>query len=269
MKHEPASLGDLSLGQQLRHRLAFWWSRMRGQDYPLTVTLFGQPVTLVISTSREFRRAAAVSYEGMFLQRVLAHLQRGDTFFDVGANIGLVSVIVGRQPVLVDGGTLHAFEPEPRNLAHLERNLAANGLLTMAWAHGVALAREEGTAALHVRGEAGEGRHSLVAAQGATGTIEVTVATMDGFCARAGVEPDVVKIDVEGAEGEVLAGMNRLLERGRPRELFMEIHNKGGEDRMPSGVSIDAWLGGFGYTCVWEERRGHGRHRHYRKTAAA
>jgi FkbM family methyltransferase len=260
---DSAAIGDLSLGQRLRHRLAFWAHRLRGRDYPMTVRLFGQPVTLIVTAGRELHRAAAVSYEGDFLGRLLAHIQPGDTFFDVGANIGLVSVLVAAQP---HGrtATIHAFEPEPRNHAQLERNLAANRLAPRAHAHAVALAREEGTAALFVRGSAGEGRHSLVAKKGATGSIAVPLTTMTAFCARHDTRPDVLKIDVEGAEGDVLAGMAGLLETHHPREIFMEIHNKGGEDRMPDGTLIDDWLATRGYTRVWERARGTGRHRHYR-----
>jgi hypothetical protein len=91
---------------------------------------------------------------------------------------------------------------------------------------------------------------------------------MAAFCAQKKVVPSVVKIDVEGAEGDVLQGMDGLFAQRRPRELFMEIHNKGGEDRMPGGELIDDWLAARGYSRVWEERRGHGRHRHYRDQSA-
>ncbi len=259
--------GDPPLAERLRHRLAFWSHRLLRQDYRLTLRPFGEPVTFVISTRREFNRATAVSYEGAFLQRILAHLRSGDTFFDVGANIGLVSLVVARHPSF-SGGAVHAFEPEPRNFAHLQRNLAANQLGPRASAHPIALSHEEGTANLFVRGETGDGRHSLVAAQGSTGSISVEVKTMTTFCVGKNVFPSVIKIDVEGAEGDVLQGMDGLLGRHRPRELFMEIHNKGGEDRMPGGESIDDWLTARGFSRVWEERRGRGRHRHYRDTSA-
>lgn len=256
------SAQDLTAGQRWSHRFAFWRHRLMGKDYEMTVPMFGQPVTLVVTTARELKRAAEVSYEGFFLERILGSLREGDVFFDVGANIGLVSLIVAHQPQF-KGGVVHGFEPEPRNLEHMRRNITANGLSTRVHAHDVALSKEEGTAELFVRGQAGEGRHSLVSERGSTGAIPVTLTTMDAFCRAQDVLPTVVKIDVEGAEGEVLAGMAALLERHRPREMFMEIHNKGGEDKMPDGSLIDDWLGERGYERVWEKRRGHGRHRHY------
>lgn len=258
---------DLSVLERWQHRIAFWRHRLAGRDYAMTVPMFGQPVTLIVTTSRELKRAAEVSYEGFFLERIMASLRAGDVFFDVGANIGLVSLIVANQPQFREG-QVHGFEPEPRNLEHMKRNIQANGLEARVHAHGVALSNEEGSAELFVRGQAGEGRHSLVAARGSTGAIEVALTTMDRFCHSHEVAPTVVKIDVEGAEGEVLEGMSALLERHRPRELFMEIHNKGGEDKMPDGSLIDDWLAGRGYERTWEKRRGHGRHRQYRDREA-
>ncbi len=261
----PASMSDdFSLSRKLRHNLGWAWSRLCGRDYPLEATLFGRRIRFVVTSRRELRRVAEVSYEGDFLQRILAHLQPGDVFFDVGANIGLVSVIVGSQPALASG-RIFAFEPEPRNLRQLRRNFEANGFGPRAIGEDVALGGQDGTASLHVRGPVGDGRHSLVAAKGATGVVEVTVMTMTTFCATRAVSPDVVKIDVEGAEGEVLAGMDELLAGGRPRELFMEIHNKGGRDRMPDGETIDDFLQARGYRRQWEENRGSGQHRHYRR----
>ena len=267
MADSPSPGKDLTTLERWQHRFAFWRHRLTGQDYPMTVPMFGQPVTLIVTTSRELKRAAEVSYEGFFLERILASLKAGDVFFDVRANIGLVSLIVARQPQF-RGGLVHGFEPEPRNLEHMRRNIAANDLETTVQAHGVALSKAEGTAELFVRGSAGEGRHSLVSERGSTGAIKVPLTTMASFCKTHDVAPTVVKIDVEGAEGEVLAGMKDLLEHHRPRELFMEIHNKGGEDKMPDGGLIEDWLVEREYEQIWEKRRGHGQHRQYRDCRA-
>lgn len=256
--------GDFTFGQRCQHLLGWAWHRITGRDYRLDVTLFDRPACFAVTSRRELKRVSDVSYEGSFLGRILSHLQDGDVFFDVGGNIGIVSIIVGQRPELAKG-SVHAFEPEPQNLAHLRRNLEINGFGERAEAHGVALGAEAGQADLHVRGTVGDGRHSLVAAKKSTGSISVEVCPMSDFCERIGVKPDVVKIDVEGAEGVVLAGMGPLLEAGQPREVFMEIHNKGGEDRMPDGQIIDDHLAQFGYELVWRERRGHGEHRHFRR----
>jgi hypothetical protein len=76
--------------------------------------------------------------------------------------------------------------------------------------------------------------------------------------------PDLIKIDVEGAEGHVLAGMEDLIKtHKKPRSIFLEIHNKGDEDRMPDGGSIDNWLSDLGYELKWEQKRRSGSNRQY------
>lgn len=255
---------DFDFGSHALHLLRWMGCRITGRDYAVTTEIFGQPAKFVITSRRELKRVADVSYEGGFLRRIIGSLQDGDVFFDVGANIGLVSVLIGRRPEMANG-RIYAFEPEPRNLAQLKRNLQANDFGERGVADGVALASKEGRAELHVRGPVGDGRHSLVVAKKSTDSVDVELITMTKFCADRGVKPDVVKIDVEGAEGEVIAGMGGLLAEGHPRELFMEIHSKGGEDRMPDDSLIDDFLARHGYSCGWREDRGSGQHRHYRK----
>ena len=255
---------DFGLGTKLWHLVNWATHRLRGKDYELGAVIFGRQIRFVITSRRELKRVSEVSFEGKFLGRILEHLKPGDVFFDVGANIGLVSVIVGSRSEM-EQGRIVSFEPEPRNLAQLRRNLSVNGFGERAEGEGLALAGRTGTAGLHVRGPVGDGRHSLVVGRGATGVVEVSLTTMDDYCRQRGLRPDVVKIDVEGAEGEVLSGMGDLLAAGHPRELFMEIHNKGGADCMPDGALIDDFLSAHAYARVWEERRGSGRHRHYRR----
>jgi FkbM family methyltransferase len=51
----------------------------------------------------------------------------------------------------------------------------------------------------------------------------VPTVALDDFCARRAIEPDVIKIDVEGAESEVLRGAREILAR-RHAALFLELH---------------------------------------------
>ncbi|CAN0493155.1 unnamed protein product, partial [Hapterophycus canaliculatus] len=116
-------------------------------------------------------------------------------------------------------------------------------------------------------GTAGEGRHSIATDKGATDSILVKLSTMSQFAEENGRFPTVVKIDVEGAEGQVLAGMEKLMDNHPPREIFMEIHPKGDGDAMPAGEPIHDWLEARGYTMAWSNKRRSGEHRHYRHSA--
>jgi FkbM family methyltransferase len=222
----------------------------------------GLAFRLVVTTRREVRRARELDHETELLERLREIIRPGDTLYDVGANIGLISLLTALHP---SGASvrIHSFEPEPRNFAHLQRNLELNGLGDRVRAHAVALGAEKGEAVLHVRGAEGEGRHSIATDKGSSGSIRVPLTTADEFARSVGEPPDIVKIDVEGAEGQVLRGMGNLLESGRPRELLLEIHAKGGGDRMPDGEAIHHWLGSRGYVLAWQNRRRSGEHRHY------
>lgn len=246
-------------------RLQYLINRFLRGRREVAVSPMGIPVRLAISAGREIKRAGDIHKESDLVRRLTDYLEPGDVVFDIGANIGVISLLVANHPA---GGDviLHCFEPEPRNFAQLRRNAALNGLEDRLFPRRLALGAKLAKAALFVRGTAGEGRHSLVAAGGAQRRIDVEVTTTHLYCHRKQVYPNLVKIDVEGAEGEVLAGMSPLLRNHPPRDIMMEIHDKGGRDKMPDGTTIDAFLTAHGFTCVWVHHRGTSRHVHYRRS---
>ncbi len=238
-------------------------NKLLGKDTVLDFEPLGIPLRLSIEARREIQRVRAISEEAALIERMFDCLHDGDTIYDIGANIGVIALLLARHP---KGGRsrVHCFEPEPRNFEQLLKNISHNDLSQRVSAHRLALSDRSGELDLFVRGGPGEGRHSTVASDGSTGSIQVSADTASSFASSSGELPDVVKIDVEGAEGRVLAGMSELMARGRPREIFMELHPKGERDRMPDGRTIEAWLGERGYHQVWRFQRGRSVHCHYR-----
>ncbi len=237
--------------------------RIMGRETILDLRLLGVPVRLVVKARREVRRAHSISKEAGLVERMIEFLTDGDIVYDVGANIGVIGILLAS----CDKGRrsrVHCFEPEPSNFEQLGRNIVENELAGRVSAHRLALTDTPGELELFVRGGPGEGRHSTVESEGSTGSVRVAADTGDAFAASTGEAPDLIKIDVEGAEGRVLAGMSELIAAHRPREIFMEIHRKGEGDRMPDGTGIGPWLAGCGYGLTWELDRGGSRHCHYR-----
>jgi FkbM family methyltransferase len=112
-------------------------------------------------------------------------------------------------------GRVVAFEPHPANVRALRRNVEANRLENVLVVP-KAVSSRDGAAQL-------EGRNRATAALGEDG-IDVETLTLDGFCdAHPELEPDLVKIDVEGHELDVLAGAEVVLRRARPA-LVVELH---------------------------------------------
>jgi FkbM family methyltransferase len=152
---------------------------------------------------------------------VLAELRDDDVVYEIGAHIGVWTVFLARR---LARGEVHAFEPDDENRSQLQVNLALNAVRNVS-VHGVAIGDRSGKAEFAVYAEDRDARHSLVPTEGHTRTIEVATLRLDDVPARLGIpEPTVLKIDVEGAEGLVLAGGASLLERPALRLVYAELH---------------------------------------------
>ncbi len=243
--------------------IRFYLNKLTGKPSVFDFSLLGETVRLGIAAPREIRRAKEIGTETELVELMRRTLSAGDTIFDIGANIGLISLLMAKHDNGLDS-TVHCFEPEPRNFRQLTQNIEHNQLLGRLHAHQLALGAENGSVDLHIRGTEGEGRHSIATDKGATDAITVTLQTMASFAEEHKVSPDVIKIDVEGAEGQVLAGMEPLIETGAPTHIFLEIHPKGEGEFMPDGTTtIESWLTDRGYRLAWKNKRGSGEHCHF------
>jgi FkbM family methyltransferase len=154
------------------------------------------------------------------LHRLLGAMVRaGGTVVDAGANVGYNTVYAAR--AVGRSGRVVAIEPAADNVRILNENLAANALGNVV-VHQVALGRTHEIRDFFLRGETSAVnslfRPSVYAA--VTAVERVAVAPLDDLVDG---DADVVKIDVEGAELEVLGGMTRLL-RHPAIQLIVEWH---------------------------------------------
>ncbi|HEU0054310.1 MAG TPA: FkbM family methyltransferase, partial [Longimicrobium sp.] len=144
----------------------------------------------------------------------------GAVALDVGANVGAYALLMGEW--VRPGGRVFAFEPAPDAFAGLSRHVALNGLGEVVTPVRAAVAATSGRAALLADGIAGTNRLS---SSGEGGGAMVETVSLDEFCAREGIAPALIKVDVEGAELEVLRGARETLRRvGSGLELFVEMH---------------------------------------------
>ena len=155
-------------------------------------------------------------------------LKPGDVVFDVGANIGFFTILCSR--LVGDGGRVYAFEPMPENADTLRHNIALNGLSNVTVVE-KALSSSTGHAelfvsrwsAFHSLNVEGASKREHLGPQ-AGEPIAVETVTLDEFLAAGDVPaPDLVKVDVEGAELAVLQGMRHTLESVKPL-LICELH---------------------------------------------
>ena len=138
-----------------------------------------------------------------------ATLSPGDFFVDVGANIGLHTVVAARRVGVT--GRVAAIEAMPRTVRHLRASLRLSGVDDRVLVHECAAgAQDEGGHVFHVASVAGHS--SLYPLDEETvQEVRVDIRALDGLVPTGAVK--LVKVDVEGAELDVIAGMSRLIER--------------------------------------------------------
>ncbi|MGC4081753.1 MAG: FkbM family methyltransferase [Vicinamibacterales bacterium] len=122
-------------------------------------------------------------------------------------------------------GRVIAFEPSPTNAAQFRQNMDVNGdLSAVVTLNELAVADTPGVARF-TRGKNSYVGHLADTASGETFDVQVT--TLDRFASASNLWPDFVKVDAEGAEPRIFAGMQDVLRRKRPT-LLTELHDEAG-----------------------------------------
>jgi FkbM family methyltransferase len=168
------------------------------------------------------------------------------SILDLGANVGLFGVFaVSRWP----GARLVAFEPDPDNLAVLERTVAVNGL-SGSWTVVPAAAGAHDGETSFLAGQASLSRRADRDTPGAT-----KVPIRDVLPAIAAA--DLVKLDIEGGEWEILS--DARFQASPPRALVMEYHPylcPAGDPRAAGEAALRA--AGMTVQTIWHREDGHG-----------
>lgn len=146
-------------------------------------------------------------------------LLNGMVFVDIGANLGYYTVLAAKQ--VGPSGRVIAIEPDPQNYRLLRQNIAINRI-TCAQTLPIALGRQPGEAMLR-RSETNYGDHRLTHTSDNRHSVTVRVDSLDNQLKALNVaHVDVLKIDVQGFEPEVFAGMTTTLETSPPTIILME-----------------------------------------------
>jgi len=166
------------------------------------------------------RRLLTGTYEPEVTATVRALLAPGMRFVDVGANVGYYSLI-GAQAVGA-AGHVYAFEPERQVFKYLELNARRNAIpqLTL-----ICKALADTTGSMPFISSALEGGFLSFSSASLAMTGSVDTVRLDQFFSDAGWPAiDLIKLDVEGAEGSVLAGMSELSTRNPKLQVIMEFN---------------------------------------------
>lgn len=161
-------------------------------------------------------------WEPAITRWIASRLRPGDTFVDVGAHLGYYALLAAR--LVGEHGQVIAIEASPKNFAALRANLARNRVGNVRPLN-VAVTDRPGTVRLFAGHAHNSGLTTILADAGLEFEAEVPAAPLAALIPAAErARLRLIKIDVEGAEALVVAGMAGLLADARPElELVIEV----------------------------------------------
>ena len=144
------------------------------------------------------------------------HLKEGDVFYDLGANIGFYSTIAAR--IVGQKGHVYAFEPFPESASAARLNAKINNFDNVDVME-VAVSDKPGTVSFAV---AEASRSHKIAESG--GELHVPSIALDEYIKESNLRlPNVMMIDIEGAEIDAMKGMLETIKTSRP-VILCEVH---------------------------------------------
>jgi FkbM family methyltransferase len=167
-------------------------------------------------------------------ESLIETLRPGMVFWDIGAHIGFFTVLGSR--AVGSTGRVHSFEPMPSNKARLDQTVRLNGAANVT-THAVAVSGADETAVLHRH--AATAMWTLVAERGELDGVAVECRSIDTLALTLG-DPDMIKIDVEGAELDLLRGGLATIARVRPTMIveFAVPHDVGAARKFLPGYDF-------------------------------
>ena len=196
-------------------------------------------------------------YEPELAECVKQSIDREKDAIDIGANVGFFSVLFGK--TLGSNSRVLSVEPTPGALKNLKSNLERNGIGNSIVFEG-ALSKETGE--LEFNQVVGHEEYSSIqniAHQNALGfeteTIKVKCETLDSLVEKHGLQPGFIKMDVEGAEWEVIQGAKETLEKYKP-SILTELDDQLLRGFGTNSESVCSYLESLGYELCDPESRG-------------
>jgi FkbM family methyltransferase len=151
---------------------------------------------------------------------MLKEITADKVFFDIGANIGYYSILASKR--VGEKGAVVAFEPVISNLTFLQRHVELNSAKNVRVLP-FALSDKQSIASFSLGQNSAMG-HLSENGDSAENLVYVPTITLDEITEKMNLMPDVMKIDVEGAEMEVFAGATKVLSEAKPT-IFLSTHS--------------------------------------------
>jgi FkbM family methyltransferase len=236
-------------------RYARWLFIRRTRPSVSLTTLIDDGVTIqYLPLGNVSRDLYMGQFERDIINFLVYFLKPGMTVFDVGANIGIYSLLSAKY---VGGhGSVHAFEPSPNTFAQLQVNVGLNAFTCI---HLIQSAVREVSATSMLYLYEQNAMNSLSRQEWVgkpLGQVEVQTVSLDEYVSTQELaHVDLLKVDVEGAELAVLQGARRLLSGSNPPVVVCEFADKTARAFGYQAASIQDYLERFGYQLFrWDSR---------------
>ncbi|HWB59833.1 MAG TPA: FkbM family methyltransferase [Chthoniobacteraceae bacterium] len=191
-----------------------------------------------LRSSRLAKNSALFRDEAPVLLNLAALLADGDTFVDIGANVGIYSLTLARMRALLPKTKFYAFEANPDTFSRLAAHAREMGVV----AHNIALSDHEGT----LQFVAGAVSHVFTTVDNATSyslageTSAVPCKRLDQFDIAG--DSLILKIDVEGQEKAVLDGASQFFVKKRVKAVYL--------DGCKEQAAVEDFLRGHGFAFL-------------------
>lgn len=232
---------------------------------PVTVNVGGVDALFHIKTHNDWLRLKSKKYTEPYDSDIMSIIGAQDSpvVVDVGSAQGGYSI-----PAALIGAEVYSIDPDPLSIESIKENLLLNpeteGKVTLI---PLALSNERGNAEFYIDNR-GEYAPSLVkTVRGLRDVVNVQMVPFDDLVNEGKVgKPTVMKIDVEGAEGQVIGGMSRTLSGDDcPTDIFLELHKQFSPKFGYSPMEVRSMVEDHGYQLDSYWPRGGELHCHFKK----
>ena len=159
------------------------------------------------------------SFEDLESEIMRKNVREGDLVLDIGANIGYYSLLLAK---LVGGnGKVYSFEPEPSNFALLKKNIEVNGYKNIIPIQ-KAVSESNRKIKFYLEKE-NFGAHKIHNSNKKMNSIEVDSVKLDSFFKNKKQKINFIKMDIEGAEGKAIQGMQNLIKTNKNLKIILEF----------------------------------------------
>lgn len=201
------------------------YTPVRMRNFTTTIATHGISMKIFTGESGGRRMYYFGDFENEQVDTFLSLVDEKSILYDIGANIGYYSLLATKK-----GATAYAFEPSPQILPWLDENIQLNKMESRVTVVKEAVSDRDGEITFypHREGNFGVGKifeDKTPATRSASAPpVIVKTRTLDHFAEQLGVRPNLIKMDIEGAEYFILNNPPALLRGDNAPTLFIEFH---------------------------------------------